>query len=125
MPGPGRHEFSRGIRLAVKRIVSAIVYTLPVIARPAQPVVAIGFCPEGVEFDAGDGQKTRLIAMVLTPAKGHETQLELLAQIAGVFKDQRTIDRALDCKTHTHLLALVNTRDVPGERTEKGEARAA
>jgi len=73
-----------------------------------KPLVVVAIAPTGVSFDARDGQLSRLIVMVLTPASAHQAQLELLADIARTFGRKEVIDRAVACGGFTRLLAMLN-----------------
>lgn len=74
-----------------------------------RPLVVVALAPGGVSFDARDGQLSRLIVMVLTPATAHQAQLELLADIARTFARKESIDRAVASGNFTRFLALLNT----------------
>ncbi|MBM4112463.1 MAG: hypothetical protein FJ253_03665 [Phycisphaerae bacterium] len=73
-----------------------------------RPLVLVAIAPAGVSFDARDGQLSRLIVMVLTPAEAHQAQLELLADIARTFGRKEVIDRAVACGGFTRFLAMLN-----------------
>ncbi len=52
------------------------------------PMVAIGICKEGIEWDEVDGKPAHLVFLVLTADKDErDTQLKILAQIARCFSD--------------------------------------
>lgn len=72
-------------------------------------IVVVAIVPNGVSFDARDGQLSRLLVMVLTPATAHQAQLELLADIARTFGRKESIDRAVACGNFTNFLAMLNT----------------
>lgn len=74
-----------------------------------RPVVAAGIARHGVDFRAHDGQPSRLVFLVLTPESAAEAQLELLAEIAKTFVDKAVARAAIDCKSFTEFMALVNT----------------
>jgi len=73
-----------------------------------RPLVVVALAPGGVSFDARDGQHSRLIVMVLTPASAHQAQLELLADIARSFGRKEAIDRAVASGNFTRFLAMLN-----------------
>jgi Kef-type K+ transport system membrane component KefB len=58
------------------------------------PIVAIGICKEGIEWDEIDGKPAHLVFLVLTSERDErDSQLKILAQIARCFSDpQRTHD---------------------------------
>lgn len=73
-----------------------------------KPVVAIGLSPQGVDFDSPDGKLIRLVMMILTPIDMDQTQLELLADIAGTFRRGDVIAKAVGCTGYTEFLAMLN-----------------
>lgn len=73
-----------------------------------RPLVVIALVPSGVSFDARDGQLTRLLVMVLTPATAHQAQLELLADVARSFARRASIDAAVTSGSFTRFLAMLN-----------------
>ena len=86
------------------------------------PVVSVGIIPTGVDWDSPDGRSTKLAIMVLTPESAHETQLELLADIASTFSDAATMNKAINADSYTCFLAALNTKstehhdvDVPSQ----------
>ncbi len=79
-----------------------------------RPVVAVGILPDGVDWDAPDGQATRLALMVLTPTDARETQLELLADIARTYAKPSAVQDSVECNSYTRFLAQINT----GENAE-------
>lgn len=52
------------------------------------PIVAVGVCKEGIEWDEVDGKPAHLVFLVLTSSRDErDTQLKILAQIARCFSD--------------------------------------
>jgi Kef-type K+ transport system membrane component KefB/mannitol/fructose-specific phosphotransferase system IIA component (Ntr-type) len=78
-----------------------------------RPIVAVGIAKDGIDFRARDGQPSRLIFLVLTPEGAAEAQLELLAEIAKTFGDRTVARAALDCRSFTEFMALLNTGAAP------------
>lgn len=74
-----------------------------------RPVVAVGLSPHGVDFDAPDGRPARLIFLLLTPVHDDGAHLELLADIAAVFKGEEVRSRAAQVANYTEFLALVRS----------------
>jgi Kef-type K+ transport system membrane component KefB/mannitol/fructose-specific phosphotransferase system IIA component (Ntr-type) len=75
----------------------------------ARPVVAVGLSRHGVDFDAPDGRPAQLIFLLLTPIHDDGTQLELLADIATVFKSDEVRSRIGQVGSYTEFLALVRS----------------
>ncbi len=74
-----------------------------------RPVVAIGLSAAGIDFDAPDGLPARLIFLLLTPVHDDGAHLELLADIATVFKGEEVRGRIGQVTTFTEFLALVRS----------------
>ncbi|MDP3148909.1 MAG: PTS sugar transporter subunit IIA [Ignavibacteria bacterium] len=60
-----------------------------------EPFVAIAINKCGVNFDAADGLQCKIIILLLTPENNNEIQLQLLAEIAGRFKDKEEVEKLL------------------------------
>jgi mannitol/fructose-specific phosphotransferase system IIA component (Ntr-type) len=74
-----------------------------------EPIVAVGLCDDGIDFDAPDGQPAHVIFLILTPADDPRAQLTIAAEIARLFRKQAMLDRALRTKSFTDFLALMTT----------------
>ena len=74
-----------------------------------RPVVAVGLSAAGIDFDAPDGQPARLIFLLLTPVHDDGAHLELLADIATVFKGEEIRGRVGQVAGFTEFLALVRS----------------
>lgn len=53
-----------------------------------RPVLVLGHSPHGIDFDSPDGLPTRLIFLLLTPAQDMTPQIQIMGQIARLFKDE-------------------------------------
>lgn len=74
-----------------------------------RPVVAVGLSKAGIDFDAPDGQPAKLIFLLLTPVHDDGAHLELLADIATVFKGEEIRGRVGHVSGFTEFLALVRS----------------
>ena len=74
-----------------------------------RPVVAVWLSAAGIDFDAPDGEPARLIFLLLTPVHDDGAHLELLADIAKVFKGEEVRGRVGQVTTFTEFLALVRS----------------
>ncbi|MCM2265823.1 MAG: cation:proton antiporter [Desulfuromonadales bacterium] len=74
-----------------------------------RPVVAVGLSAAGIDFDAPDGRPAQLIFLLLTPVHDDGVQLELLADIATVFKGEEIRSRVGQVASFTEFLALVRS----------------
>jgi Kef-type K+ transport system membrane component KefB/mannitol/fructose-specific phosphotransferase system IIA component (Ntr-type) len=68
---------------------------------------AVGLCPEGVDFQALDGQPSRLIFLIASSPENRGPHLQLLAAIASQMQDQSRLDRALAAKKPRELLGVL------------------
>ena len=73
-----------------------------------KPVVILGRSPKGVDFDAPDGEKAKIILMLLTPRNDATAQIELLGLVAQVFNDSETRQRVRASNTATEMIAAIS-----------------
>ena len=73
-----------------------------------KPVMVVGRCTPGIDFDAVDGAPARLVCLILTPEDRPEAQIELLATVAETFSDPSIKQRALTSNTATEFRAALN-----------------
>ena len=67
----------------------------------------LGRSDRGVDFDSPDGQKAKLICLLLTPGDSQTAQLELLDMVARTFINEDTRRRALDAGTSVEFIAAL------------------
>jgi mannitol/fructose-specific phosphotransferase system IIA component (Ntr-type) len=72
-------------------------------------IVVVGISESGIDFDAPDGRPANLVLLLLSPADDSTTQLEILAEISRIVRDQNLLDRVLRTKNFTDFLALINS----------------
>lgn len=75
----------------------------------SRPILAMGISHEGVDFDSPDGEPAQLIFLILTPQQNNQAQIEILADLARVFKHPEARRRALQTSKYTEFLALLRT----------------
>jgi Kef-type K+ transport system membrane component KefB/mannitol/fructose-specific phosphotransferase system IIA component len=73
------------------------------------PVVAVGISETGIDFNAPDDKLANVIFLILTPIADSGAQLEIVAEIARLFKDQRLYERMLRTKNLTDFRALLKS----------------
>lgn len=73
-----------------------------------RPVVILARSTKGVDFDSPDGEKARIILMLLTPLTDATAQIELLSLVAQVFSDPETRLRVRSSNTATEMLAAIS-----------------
>jgi Kef-type K+ transport system membrane component KefB/mannitol/fructose-specific phosphotransferase system IIA component (Ntr-type) len=72
-----------------------------------EPHLAVGISEQGIDFDAPDGKPARLIFLLLVPISSDELPLQIMADIAETFSDEKICRRALAVGNFTEFLALV------------------
>ncbi|MBI4775737.1 MAG: cation:proton antiporter [Deltaproteobacteria bacterium] len=75
----------------------------------ATPVVTVGLSRTGIDFDASDGTPAHVICLILTPVQDNGAQVEILADIAGTFKNSEIREKAASVAGFTEFLALVRS----------------
>jgi Kef-type K+ transport system membrane component KefB/mannitol/fructose-specific phosphotransferase system IIA component (Ntr-type) len=75
-----------------------------------QPILAVGISESGVDFDAPDGRPAHLIFLLLTPTQTDGAQMEILADIARTFKNQKTVEASIPLANYTEFLAFLNSQ---------------
>jgi mannitol/fructose-specific phosphotransferase system IIA component (Ntr-type) len=63
------------------------------------PVVVLGLSEEGVPWDAIDGERARIILLILTAPDDTESQLEILAAVARGLEDGEDRRALLEAST--------------------------
>jgi fructose-specific PTS system IIC-like component len=61
----------------------------------------------GVDFDAEDGELSRLIILILIPEDDHNAQVEILADISRTFHEPKAVEQVLRANTYTEFLSLL------------------
>ncbi len=59
-----------------------------------QPFLALAVFPEGIDFEAADGEPTYLVMLLLGSKKDPGTQLKILAHVCRLVKETRWVERA-------------------------------
>jgi Kef-type K+ transport system membrane component KefB len=79
-----------------------------IIAGLRRPLVALGFAPGGIEFNAPDGQPARIVFLLLIPPRAHEQEVRILQQIARAVIAPESRERLLKATSLTEVMALVS-----------------
>lgn len=80
------------------------------------PVVVVGRCKQGIEFDAIDGAPVHLVFFLLTPQRDQGAQLQILADIARIFQHSDIRDIALRADSYDVFMDTIGQAQL----TEKG-----
>ena len=112
IPGQDATELFRAVWAREQAMHTALPFGLAVpharIEGLAKPQVLVARCREGVDFDAADGQLSRLIFLILTPTDQPDTQIEILALIAKTYDASDTRQRCLQAATPAEFRAVLN-----------------
>ena len=73
-----------------------------------EPLLVVGRDLEGIDFDAADGERARIICLTLTPEVQPEMQLEMLSAIAEAFADASVREAVLEADRYTEFLAALS-----------------
>jgi nitrogen PTS system EIIA component len=73
--------------------------------------VAIGICPEGIDFGGGE-DPVRLIVLVITPAADPSSYLRIVASISRLLGEESTRDRLARCGDADMVFRFLSEGDV-------------
>jgi Kef-type K+ transport system membrane component KefB/mannitol/fructose-specific phosphotransferase system IIA component (Ntr-type) len=74
-----------------------------------EPLIAVGISAAGIDFDSPDGRPAHVILLILTPAHDDGIQLEILADIAKVFRNEEICNKIIGVESYTEFLALTRS----------------
>ncbi|MGM0432582.1 MAG: PTS sugar transporter subunit IIA [Spirochaetota bacterium] len=69
-------------------------------------VACIGIKPEGVDFEALDGEPSKIFIMTLSPVDRTGPHVQFLAEISRVIKTQQAREELLEAKSAREVLAV-------------------
>jgi len=72
-----------------------------------RPVLLIYILKETIDFQAFDDKGSRIICLLRSPANNPEIQLNMLAQLAEIFKDLSFSQKVLEMKTPSELISFI------------------
>ena len=79
----------------------------------AKPVLVVGHSRQGLDFDSPDGKPTRLIFMLLTPQHEMSAQIQIMGQIARLFKEEQARAVIYENDSVELVRAFVKTEATP------------
>ncbi len=71
-----------------------------------RPLVVVGRCAGGIDFDARDGKPARLIVMILTG--DNQSQRDLLGDASELFSHKEAVEGAVKAASFVELVAALN-----------------
>ena len=75
----------------------------------SEPILVVGHSKKGIDFDSPDGRPTRLIFLLLTPHDEMSAQIQIMAQIARLFKNEEARATVYQSDSVEMLRALIKT----------------
>ncbi len=70
-------------------------------------LVAVGLKPEGVDFDAADGQPSRIFILTLSPASRSGPHIRFLAEVSRLLQDDTRREQLLAAATPEAMAAAL------------------
>jgi mannitol/fructose-specific phosphotransferase system IIA component (Ntr-type) len=87
----------------------------------------LGICPEGVDFDAPDGEPVKLIVLIVTPKEHEKQHLQVLASLSTMISDDATRSRLMNAATPNDAWEVIEAEEAPnfnyfleGEEDQEG-----
>jgi len=90
----------------------------------ARPALAAMTVPDGVDYDAPDGQPSKLLFMIAAPAEG-EVHLEVLSRLMTMLMDLDFRKKLMDAADAKTFLDAINVKEVEKFGAEEGSAAEA
>jgi Kef-type K+ transport system membrane component KefB/mannitol/fructose-specific phosphotransferase system IIA component (Ntr-type) len=73
-----------------------------------RPLLALGFAPDGIDFNAPDGAPSKIVFLLLMPPRSHDLEVRILASIARTVIEPRSRERLLKAASLSEVCALVS-----------------
>jgi mannitol/fructose-specific phosphotransferase system IIA component (Ntr-type) len=70
------------------------------------PLLALGFAPQGIDFNAPDGIPSKIVFLLLMPPRAHDQEVRILAQIARAVIEPAGRERLLRAESVADVCAL-------------------
>ncbi len=69
--------------------------------------IAIGICPEGVEFNSLDGQKSRFFVMIVSPRKVPSPHILLLSSMSFILRDPAFVEQLIATNDSAKMIEMM------------------
>jgi mannitol/fructose-specific phosphotransferase system IIA component (Ntr-type) len=73
----------------------------------------LGICPNGVDFDAPDGDPVQLIVLIVTPKEHEKQHLQVLASLSTMISDDATRSRLMNAATPNDAWEVIEAEEAP------------
>lgn len=81
----------------------------------ATQAAAVVLCPNGIDFEAIDGEKVRIVFGVVGPKRATGEHLRTLARISRLLRDVATREKLVTSPNASAALELIQTNDARAE----------
>ena len=75
----------------------------------AEAKIVLAFNKTGLDFHSLDQSKSKAIFLIITPQGDPQSQLEIISQVAGLFKTSEVTEKFLKCKTQDEIKAFIKS----------------
>jgi mannitol/fructose-specific phosphotransferase system IIA component (Ntr-type) len=76
-----------------------------------KPLIALGIAPDGLEYEALDGQPVNVVLAIFTPESDPEAHVQLLTEISRLFLVPEMVSRLSTCKAANDVLELIKSEE--------------
>jgi PTS system nitrogen regulatory IIA component len=70
-------------------------------------VATLAICRDGIDFDAMDGEPSRIFVMTVSPLKRTGPHIQFLAEVSRILNDSQVQEQILQAETAEAVLALI------------------
>ncbi len=91
----------------------------------SRPGLAAMVLPEGVEFDALDGEKVNLIFLIAAPDTGENVHLDVLSKLSVLLMDEKFTSGLRSAKSVEEFLAVIDAAEADKDADKEKEAAPA
>ncbi len=74
----------------------------------------LGICPEGIDFEAPDGEPVRLIVLIVTPKDHEKRHLEVMASLASMMSNEIVRERLITAIDANHAWEIIEHQEGKG-----------
>ncbi|MDR2097106.1 MAG: cation:proton antiporter [Spirochaetaceae bacterium] len=75
-----------------------------------ETIVAVGIKKSGVDFESVDGEKTRIVILVVSPVKMPNRHIQFLSAINLIFKDKDTIELVINAESPEAIAGILQSQ---------------
>jgi fructose-specific phosphotransferase system IIA component len=75
-----------------------------------ETAIALGIKRTGADFGSVDGEKTRLVILIVSPLKKHDRHIQFLSAITAIFTDRSITERIINAASAEEVVHLMKSR---------------